>query len=523
VGALFVESTMLGVEVAIVLTLIVVNGALALSELAVVSARRSRLQMLAERGDTGAAAALDLAADPGRFLSTVQIGITLVGVLAGAFSGATLADRLGDYLETFGFQTHIADGVAFGLIVASITYLSLIVGELVPKQIALRDPERVAAVIARPMALIANLAAPLVYVLDASARAGLWLIGSRAKPEQSVTEDEIKLLVAEAAQAGVVEPEEHEMIAGVMRLGDRPVRAIMTPRRDVEWIDLDADPAEIRRRIRATKHTILPAGHGSIDEVAGVILTRDLLDAYLDGREPDPRAQMKTAPVISDQADALEAIGIVKTAPTQIALVADEYGSFEGIVTSADFLEAIAGQFAEARSQGRPACASRDDGSWLVDGAFAVDELAERLGIELPGERDYHTVAGLALYQLRRLPIEGDSFEWAGWTAEVVDMDGRRIDKMSFRRIIQDRHGSGDTTDRTGQGMIWPDRLASLAALTWAVILGAVAIVRFTTDGAQMKSEDVISLAAFFAVPIASLWVILRLIRFLVDRGRNAN
>ena len=233
---------MLAAEIAVVVILVLVNGALALSELAVVSARRSRLQMQADQGDAGAAAALALAADPGRFLSTVQIGITLVGVLAGAFSGTAFADRLGDYLETFGLSHRLADGIAFGAVVAAITYLSLVVGELVPKQIALRNPEAIAVIVARPLVLLAKFAAPAVFLLDLSSRLCLRLLGSERSPEQAVTEEEIKMLVAEATDAGVVEQVEKEMIAGVMRLGDRPVRAIMTPRHEVDWIDLDAEP-----------------------------------------------------------------------------------------------------------------------------------------------------------------------------------------------------------------------------------------------------------------------------------------
>ena len=425
---------MLAVEIAVVVILVLVNGALALSELAVVSARRSRLQMQADQGHAGAAAALALAANPGRFLSTVQIGITLVGVLAGAFSGTAFADRLGDHLETYGLSHRVADGVAFGVVVAAITYLSLVAGELVPKQIALRNPEGIAVVVARPLLLLAKLAAPAVFLLDLSSRLCLWILGSERSPEQAVTEEEIKMLVAEATDAGVVEQAEKEMIAGVMRLGDRPVRAIMTPRHEVDWIDLDADPEEIRRKIRASQHTTLPAGHGSVDAVSGVIRTRDLLDAYLDDRPVDPKSLLRPAPAVPDTADALDVIKILKREKIQLAIVVDEYGSFEGVVSTDDILETIAGEFSEDRHEARPDARQREDGSWLVDGAFAIDELAERLQMPLPGERDYHTVAGFVLAELRRLPNEGDRLVWAGWRLEVIDMDGRRIDKVLASR-----------------------------------------------------------------------------------------
>jgi putative hemolysin len=242
------------------------------------------------------------------------------------------------------------------------------------------------------------------------------------------------MLVAEATQAGVVEPEEKAMITGVMRLGDPPVRAIMTPRREIDWIDLDAEPAEIRRRIRESTHTMLPAAHGSIDEVAGVVRVRDVLDAYLDGRDVDIGALVRTATAIPDSTEALEAIGILKSASMQLALVVDEHGSLEGIVTTADFLEAIAGDFAEAREQGRPRATRRDDGSWIVDGSFAIDEFADMLMAALPEDRDYHTVAGFMLAELRRLPAEGSSVDWGPWTFEVIDMDGRRVDKILVRK-----------------------------------------------------------------------------------------
>ena len=425
---------MIGVEVVFVLALIVFNGVLALSELAVVSARRARLQVLAEAGNAGAKAALSLAADPGRFLSTVQIGITLVGILAGAFSGASMTDRFGDYLETFGFSMRVADGIAFGLVVASITYLSLIVGELVPKQIALRNPEAIAVAVARPMAMLATIASPIVYLLNISSKAGLWLLGQRATPETGITDEEIKLLIAEATRTGVVEPEEREMISGVMRLGDRPVRAIMTPRHDIDWIDLDADPAEIRRRVRESGHTMLLAGRGTIDEVTGVLRVRDLLDAYLDGSEIDPRGLVQPVPAVPDSTDALDAIRILKHASTRLAIVVDEHGTVEGVVTTADFLEAIAGDFAEAHTDERPRATRREDGTWLIDGQFAVDELAETLHLQLPEDRDYHTAAGFILALLRRMPEEGSVVGWEGWRFEVLDMDGRRVDKILAKR-----------------------------------------------------------------------------------------
>jgi putative hemolysin len=425
---------MIALEVALVLVLVVVNGYLAMSELAVVSARRSRLQRLATAGHRGASTALTLAENPGRFLSTVQIGITLVGVLAGAFSGATLAERLADYLEGHGLVTGVADALAVAVVVAAITYLSLIVGELVPKQLALRNAERVAASVARPMMQLARWAAPAVWLLDASSRLLLGLFGSKASDAPRVTEEEIRSLIAEAESAGIVEPEEKRMIAGVMRLGDRAAKSVMTPRHDVDWVDLDEDDAVIRSKIRSSTHSRLPAGHGSVDEIIGVVQAKDLLDTWLDGRMADPKAVVREAPVVTEMADALEVIEVLRKSPVDMAIVVDEYGTFQGIVTLANILEAIAGEFAGSGQPSAPRAVRRDDGSWLLDGAMHCDEAGEFLGTTLPTGDSFHTLAGFVLSLFKRVPKVGESVEWKGWRFEVIDLDGRRIDKVLASR-----------------------------------------------------------------------------------------
>jgi putative hemolysin len=426
--------SMLALEITLVLVLIAVNGYLAMSELAVVSARRSRLQRLAEAGSRGASMALALAEHPGRFLSTVQIGITLVGVLAGAFSGATLAERLADYLEARGVVTGVADTLAVALVVAAITYLSLIVGELVPKQLALRNAERVAASVARPMTLLARWAAPAVWVLDASSRFLLRLFGSHPPEAPHVTEEEIKSLIAEAETAGVVEPEEKQMITGVMRLGDRPAKSVMTPRHDVDWVDLEADAATIRAKFRTSGHSRLPAGCGSVDEIVGVIRAKDLLDAWLDGRVVEPKALVRDVPVVTELADALEVIEVLRKSPVDMAIVVDEYGTFQGLVTLADILEAIAGEFAGPEAAAAQRAVRRDDGSWLLDGAMPCDEAGELLGTTLPTGDSFHTLAGFVLWLFKRVPNAGEAVEWKGWRFEVVDLDSRRIDKVLASR-----------------------------------------------------------------------------------------
>lgn len=427
---------MIIVELGLVLFLILLNGFLAMSELAVVSARRARLQAMAASGVRGAATALRLASNPGRFLSTVQIGITLVGVLAGAYSGATIAERLAGYLEAqFAISTSIAEAGSLVLVVAIVTYLSLIVGELVPKQIALRNPEGVASFVARTMEVLSKIVSPAVWLLDMSSRLVLGLLGSKAKTGESVTEDEIKMVIAEAESAGVLEPAEKEMMAAVLRFGDRPVQAIMTPRHDVDWVDVEDPEPEIRRKLQSSHHSRLPVGRGSIDEVVGVVQTKDLLNAFISGGLVRLKDHIKQAPVVHESVDALEILTIIKSSPVHIALVVDEYGVFQGLVTSGDVLESIAGAFTESDGTDEPDAVRREDGSWLFSGSMPCDEMADRLMVSLPQGGNFHTVAGFILYSLKRLPRIGDVVVNGGWRFEVVDMDGRRIDKVLASRV----------------------------------------------------------------------------------------
>jgi putative hemolysin len=422
-------------DVLIILALIAFNGVLALSELAIVSARRARLKIMAAKGNRGASAALLLAKHPGRFLSTVQIGITLVGILAGALGGATLGERAAAWLIRFGLGAKFAETVAFTLIVAATTYLSLILGELVPKQIALRNAEKVAARVARPMLWLATVTGPLVVFLDWSSQLFLRLFGHGGEPESRVTEEEIQTLVAEAASAGVVEPAEHAMISRVMRLGERSVRAVMTHRREVQWLDLDVDDAAKRATLLKARHSRLPVAHGDIDEVIGVIELKEVLDALLENRAIDWGALIRKTPVIHEDIDALDAIEIFKRSQAHLALVVDEYGTFEGVVTTGDILASIAGRFHEGEGGPMPAATRRADGSWLIDGAMPVDEMAALLGLSLPAQRDYDTAAGLVLDELRHLPQTGESFTALGFRFEVVDLDGRRIDKILATKL----------------------------------------------------------------------------------------
>jgi putative hemolysin len=423
---------MLVVELLIVFVLVLLNGVFALSELAVVSSRRTRLKTLADRGAPGAATALALHDDPGRFISTVQVGITLVGVASGAVSGVTLGARAGAWLLRLGVP--YAEQVGIGLVVLLITYLSVIIGELVPKQLALRDPERFAARVAPVMNAISRIAAPLVFLLDVSGRLMLRLLGAGSGRNASITDEEIHTLVAEAERAGVIEPEEQSMIAGVMRLGDRRVRAVMTPRRNVEMVDLDKDPQTILKALRKSHHTRLPAYRGARKKVIGVLHAKDLLGAYIAGETVDPRDFVKPAPIVPDTIEALEVLDVLKKSAAHVALVHDEYGDFEGIVTAIDILEAIVGSF-RAETGTSAKAVRRKDGGWLLDGDMAADEMADLLGIKLPKQRKYHTVAGFVLAALGRIPQTGDHVVAQNWRLEVVDMDGRRIDKVLAERV----------------------------------------------------------------------------------------
>ncbi len=420
-------------EILIVAVLILLNGALSLSELAIVSARPARLRPLAENGDRGAEAALDLGGDPGRFISTVQIGITVVGVLSGAFSGATLGVRLAGWLAERGVDPEWANTLGVGGVVVLLAYLSLVAGELVPKQIALRNPEGVARRTAPTMAFVSRAAAPIVWVLDASGRLLLHLLGQSGEERAGVTEEEVRGILTEAHQEGVIEPAEREMLSGVMRLADRSARGLMTPRRDVEMLRVDATSEETLEAIRRSGRPRLPVQDPETDEVLGVLYVTDAFAALSRSEPLNLRRLMREVPVIFESADALDVIDILRKARNHMGLVYDEYGSFQGIITTGDILEAITGTFRETAVE-EPAMHEREDGSYLVSGWMAADEFTERLGLSRDLAGDYETVAGLVLNQLHRLPQLGDAVEAEGWRFEVMDLDGRRIDKLLVTR-----------------------------------------------------------------------------------------
>jgi len=422
-------------ELAIAVILILLNGVFALSELAIVSARRPRLKTLADNGRVGAARALALAEDPGRFLSTVQIGITLVGILAGAFSGAALGARVTDLFLAQGMPEWAAEALGYGLVISAITYCSVVIGELVPKHLALRNAEGIACAMAPSMSFLSRAAAPVVWLLDASTRLVFRLFGRTTDSASAITEEEIKTIVAEAETAGVIEVDERRMISGVLRLGDRAVRGVMTPRTDVDWIDLTDDETKVQKSLIETPHSRIPVADGDADNMIGVIQSRELLASLLAGQALDLRAHVRTAPVVPDTLDALDALNVLREAEVPMALVHDEYGHFEGVVTPADILDAIAGAFRSDEETSEPEAVQRADGSWLLAGWMPADEMAEQLGIALPENRSYETVAGLVIGELQHLPSTGEAIETLGWRFEVIDMDGRRIDKVLASRL----------------------------------------------------------------------------------------
>ena len=423
-------------EIAIALLLIVLNGLFALSELALVSVRRARLMVLQRKGVPGATAALFLAEDPQRFLSTVQVGMTLVGILTGVFGGARLAIELQPVLERIPTLQPFAGELSLLIVVLLTTYLTLVLGELVPKQLALRGPERVAARIARPLLALTRVVRPFVWVLGVSTTGVLRLFGSARGPSPTVTEEELKALLAEGEQAGVLEIGERDMIERLLRLADKPVRAIMTPRNEIAFIDRTHSRRDIVQALKGAPHSRFVVCDGSVDNVVGVVQAKDILDRLLGGGDLSVSAALRQPMVVPDTLSALDALERLKPDPLGLALVMDEYGSFEGVVTAADVLEAIVGDAGDTQRDTAP-LAQQTPGSVVVDGMMPVDELKSRLALpDLPAEGSYHTTAGLLLALLRRVPRVGDKVVFAGWLFEVQSVDGRRVERVRASREI---------------------------------------------------------------------------------------
>lgn len=428
-------------QVLIIIGLIIANGFLAMAEIAIVSARKVRLQQRAEEGDAKAKIALELANSPSRFLSTIQIGITLVGILAGAFGGVTIAEQLAPKLNRIAWIAPHGGAVSLSIVVLGITYLSLIIGELVPKQIALHHAERISAAVAPSMRTLSWLAAPLVKLLSLSTQLVLRAFGVRPSEEATVTEEEIKLMIEQGTQEGVFEPGEQEIVERVFRLGDRTANSLMTPRPDVVWLDVSEPPEEIQKKITADTHTHYPVAEGQIDRIIGLVNSKDLLSQNLSCQPIDLRSVLRPALFIPESMSALDVLERLKKKRTHVAFVIDEHGGFQGLVTTSDVLEAIVGDIPLPDDAEEADIIQREDGSWLVDGKVQADELKELLQMnELPFEDEhlYQTLGGLVMAFLGRIPKSGDHFDWIGFRFEVMDMDGHRVDKVLIKPLLQE-------------------------------------------------------------------------------------
>jgi putative hemolysin len=423
----------IGGEIVIILLLIVANGVFALSEMAVITARKSRLQDWIKKGNRRAKAALELALAPNRFLSAVQIGITLIGILAGAFAGRGVAQWLAAHLEGMPIIGTYHQEVGLAAVVLIITYFSLVIGELVPKRLALRHPETIATYVALPLRLFTKVASPMVHLLSFSTGAVCRVFGRQHGSEPPVTEEEIKTLVQQGTDAGVFEESEQDMVEAVFRLGDKNARSLMTPRTQIAWLDLQDNAERVREKILSSGHSCFPVATGGLDKVDGVVLAKDLLTHSLAGRALDLKALMQQPLFVPRTVTALEVLESFKKSGQHIALVVDEYGGIEGLLTHHDILEAIAGDIPFDGKPTDPKAIKRHDGSWLLDGMLSIDEFKEIFQLEdLPGEkRDaYQTLGGFVFTRMGRIPAVSDSFEWNGLRIEVVDMDGKRIDKV---------------------------------------------------------------------------------------------
>lgn len=417
-------------------SLILVNGIFSMTEIAVVSARRVRLARAAVGGSAGAAKAVELQQNPDRFLSTVQIGITLVGILSGAFGGALLSDEFAGLVAVVPTLEPYADSIGFGVVIVLITYFSLVIGELVPKNIALNRPETIATIFSRPMHLVSKLTAPAVSLLSLSTRLILKVLRIRPSEDAAITEEEIKAHIAHGAQTGVLEAAEQELIESVIKLNDQRITALMTPRVKITWLDLDDTVDENRKKLIESRYSRLPVCRGQLDEVVGIVKARELLGHVLAGGDLDLEQLVKQPVFVPESATALELLEIFKNSSNHVALVVDEFGTIVGLVTMNDILEAIVGDLPVGGVVDLSVVV-RDDGSMLVDGHLSIPDLKDILGnSDLPeDERDaYQTLGGFVLTRLERVPVEGSKFEWEGWTFEVMDMDGRRVDKVLISR-----------------------------------------------------------------------------------------
>ncbi len=423
----------------LILLLMLINGLFAMSEIAMVSVRKARLQQRADKGDRRSLAALDLAASPNRFLSTVQIGITLIGVLAGAYGGATIAPEIAAALTRIRPLAPYADALGLTIAVVGTAYLSLVIGELVPKRLALHYTEGIALAVARPMDILSRIASPIVSLLSASTDLVVRLLGVHSYSEPPVTEDEIRVLVEQGTIAGMIEEVERDMVARVFRLGERQVGALMMPRSEVVWLDLEEPLEEIRRVIESSSYSRFPVARDSLDDILGVVHLKDLLAQLMAGDSLDLKAALQQPLFVPESMQVFQVLELFKQAGVPVALVVDEYGIFQGLITLTDILEGIVGDIPKVNEIEEPMIVQREDGSWLLDGLLTVDEFKDLFELdELPDEEDYQTLGGFMVAQLGRIPTAGDHFLWNRLRLEVVDMDGNRVDKVLVSPVLDE-------------------------------------------------------------------------------------
>ncbi len=432
---------MVWIEIGVLLLLVLINGLFSMSELAIVASRKTRLKQQAAEGHRGSAIALDFVENPDRFLPTVQIGITLVGVFTGAFGGVTLAAILDDWLERFDPIAPYSEIIAISFVVLTITYVTLVLGELVPKRIALSRPEHIAALVSGPLLTLSRMTRPVVKLLGGSTEFIVRLLGIHAHAEPPVTEEEVAALIKQGAETGVFEASEHDIVRRVFRLGDRCAGELMTPRPEVIWIDVADPPAEIQSKIAASPHSRFPVCEGSLDHVLGIVQVKDLLVQGFRGHDFDLRGILIMPLFLYEGTPGFRVLELFKSTGIHTGIVLDEYGSVEGIVTMNDILEALVGVLPGEGEAEEPMVVTRQDGSWLVDGRTPLDELAEQLQLPNFPEGDYHTIAGFLIDQLGRIPSTSDTVAWSGFSYEVVDMDHHRIDKVLISPAASGRPG----------------------------------------------------------------------------------
>ncbi|MCS6989721.1 MAG: hemolysin family protein [Chloroherpetonaceae bacterium] len=419
-------------EVALIVALILANGLFALAEIAIVSSKKTRLEQLAQKGDEGAKVALELANSPERFLSTVQVGITLIGVLAGAFGGATLAEPLSERLSQWEFLDEYSESVSLGVVVSAITFLSIVVGELAPKRVALSNPETIARVVAKPMLWLSKAANPIVKILSGATSLITNALGIKSNPDSPVTEEEVRIMIALGTKSGEFEPVEQELINRIFKLSDRRVSELMTPKNEILWIDVNDSEKAIRDLVLSKPHAAFPVGDDSLDRIIGVVRAKDILVAMEKGEPLNIRAMMKKPTFFLESLSAFRVFEKLRKIKPQLAIVIDEYGATQGLITLNDILGGITGDIDGETVE--PYAIQRDDGSWLIEGLMPIRDFKEQFNIaELPNEDSgYETVAGFVMHQLGAIPKEGQAFSWNGARFEVVDMDGRRVDKILY-------------------------------------------------------------------------------------------